>query len=98
MEASDIHARLEAHHIDGHRIPVVGAPDRTLDQLAVAQCLETVALDLGAVNEQLIATLKRKEAMALIRVEPLDGTPHSRGGLPWSRWSSGSLHAYGRTR
>src|SRR5450759_607519 len=44
------------------------------DLLALVQGLEPLVLDLAEVNEQVDPILARDEAIALGRVEPLDGT------------------------
>src|SRR5450756_864854 len=40
--------------------------------LTLVEALEALALDLGEVHEQIVATLTLDEAVTLVRVEPLD--------------------------
>ena len=55
-------------------LAVLAGGDVKLDSLALVQSLEAVHLDLGVVDEQVVAVLARDEAVALVRVEPLNST------------------------
>src|SRR5450756_1327652 len=55
-------------------LAVLALSDVERDLLALVQGLEPLVLDLAEVNEQVVPILARDEAIALGRVEPLDGT------------------------
>ena len=66
--------QLDLADVDRLLLAVVARGDLELDSLALVEGLEALALDLGEVSEHVVATLDRDEAVALVRVEPLDGT------------------------
>src|SRR3954453_24030769 len=66
--------RLERGDVDGLR-PLVAGLGVIGDLRALGQRLEAVRVDAGVVDEQVLATLvRRDEAQALVAVEPLDGS------------------------
>ena len=66
--------RSQLADVDRLLLAVVALGDLELDGLALVEGLEALALDLGVVGEHVVAVLLRDEAVALVRVEPLDGT------------------------
>src|SRR4051794_36785432 len=66
--------RLERGHVDGFG-SLVASFGVIGDLRALGQRLEAVRVDAGVVDEQVLATLvRRDEAEALVVVEPLDGS------------------------
>ena len=55
-------------------LAVLTSGDLELNGLALVQSLEAVHLNLGVVDEQVVAILARDEAVALVRIEPLNST------------------------
>lgn len=65
---------LELANVGSLELAVLTSRDVELDSLALVQRLEAVHLDLGVVNEQVVPILAGDEAVALVRIEPLDST------------------------
>ena len=65
---------LELGDVGSLELAVLAGRDVELDSLALVQGLEAVHLNLGVVDEQVVAVLTRDEAVALVRVEPLNST------------------------
>src|SRR5690606_35052788 len=65
----------------GHSLrlaPLGPVDDLEIDDLAVIEGLEAVDRDLRPVDEDVVVPLNLDEAVALLRVEPLDGaSPHT---------------------
>ena len=55
-------------------LALAAGPDVELDGLALIEGLIAVPLDVGVVDEDVVAALARNEAEALLGVEELDGT------------------------
>ena len=68
--------RLRLDLADGGRLElaVLAGRDLELDGLALIKGLETIHLDLAVVNEQVVAIRTGDEAVALVRIEPLNST------------------------
>src|SRR5215831_20190808 len=68
--------------------PAIAVLDVELDPLPLLEAAVAIHLDGGEVHEHVPTTVDRDEAVALVRVEPLDGalshyptTPYLRSGL-----------------
>ena len=66
--------RLGLTNVAGLQLAVLAGRDVELDLLALVEGLEAIHLDLGEVHEQIVANLTRDEAVALVRISPLDST------------------------
>ena len=66
--------QLDLADVDRLLFAVVARGHLELDGLTLVEGLEAIALDLGEVDEHVVAALLRDEAVALVRVEPLDST------------------------
>ena len=60
--------------VRGLELAVLAGCDLELNGHALVQGLKAVHLNLGVVDEQVVAILARDEAVALVRVEPLNST------------------------
>ena len=65
---------LDLADVGSLELAVLAGGDVKLDSLALVQGLEAVHLNLGVVDEQIVAVLTRDEAVALVGVEPLNST------------------------
>ena len=55
-------------------LAVLAGRDLKLNSLALVESLEAIHLNLAVVNEQVVAALTGDEAVALVRIEPLNST------------------------
>ena len=68
----------QLHHYDVAGLRTLGALfNCELDLLAFLQVAETIALNGGEVNENVLSTFALDEAEALVTVEPLNRTNYS---------------------
>src|ERR1700722_16214517 len=84
-----------AHSPDGLRLRAsVTLRDLEFDPLPLFEAAVAIHLDGGEVHEHVPATVDRDEAVALVRVEPLDGALSHYQQLPNSARASGSPLAF----
>ena len=55
-------------------LAILAGRDVKGDLVALVEGLEAIHLDLGEVHEQIVAILTRNEAVALVRIKPLNST------------------------
>ena len=73
------------------QLAVLALGDLELDGLALIKGLVTVHLDLGEVNEQIVAVLAGDEAITLVGVEPLNSSLRHNVPFYLAKMATGAL-------
>ena len=67
-------ALLHLANVGSLKLAVLTGGNVELYSLTLVKSLKTVHLNLGEVNEQIVAVFTRDEAVSLVRIEPLNST------------------------
>ncbi len=69
-----IKERLLLSNVAGLQLAVLPSRHLEANLITLVESLEAIHLNLGEVNEKIVAVLTRDETVALVRIEPLNRT------------------------